>query len=654
MRVFLILLGIVLMLATTGSASEAQKPKKKKKNPNTKQRQMPPSTKEARLSAEFRELLIATSSGYELNGQAIAAALDVAAILKAANSGDPKVQEVGRLYCDLAYLSASTLKRAPDPEIARIAQADLPLGLRLECVRIVSSRVAAEELTQFGLKAGFMENLLEQGRQRGQFAKPDDSLFPKMLDKALDEALRQSIERSELGIVGLAKGMLAKERIVAMMGTAESDASGAMESIDAKLETTQKGYVVAAVTNKTASPLRNCLLLARSIPNPKAVERQANSEIVAINLLKGLAGVELAGVEADKTKAYVDVLYRSVLRNMERGGIVFVPEIPASGTVRVGLIAANEMVYVNGSEISLWCDELTLTGVSTGTWAGFSPELKGEPLLIGDKPAIVQTELTSSDPRDPQASPEMKAKVCKVFRAAMSVGKTYIIESTAASAGNRLLTPPLLRVEDEHGKTQATDRERSLSKGERIVFKPTIEGTYRIVCTEAFGGPGKFTLSVYPRAAVTSGNGTKSDEEKTRGGKGEGNPLKVTVNDVEYVYQGFTRKGEQATVTLLAKSLDGVKQAPQGKMVLVDPEGNQFEGYPIGGFGVPQQLRQGVPLKLTWVFGKRLAFDINPRPVPSAKIKQFASLVVEAGPGGGDTGIEFREVPTVVPASAAR
>ncbi len=46
--------------------------------------------------------------------------------------------------------------------------------------------------------------------------------------------------------------------------------------------------------------------------------------------------------------------------------------------------------------------------------------------------------------------------------------------------------------------------------------------------------------------------------------------LRVTVDDVEYEYQGQTRSGLERDVTVLATSKKGDHTAPHGKMTLVD------------------------------------------------------------------------------------
>ena len=626
------------MLLAGGSQTEAQQPKKKKKTttPPSKVTMPSPNEEKSRFSPELIELLTATSNGYELNGKAIAPAMDIPAILKAAMSKDPRIQELGRLSCDLVYLYTRLRKQKPDPEIERIAKANMP-DIKTECLKIVLARVKPEELVTFGISAAFVENLVKVGRKEGVFA-PSDANTQLIEDLVLQQPLDQSVQASTLFVVGQAKGLASKDKVQALVGKPIGPVPPAKEPIKVMLETTKDKQVVVAVTNQSQAPLHQCLLRARAIPNPAMVERKINSDKVLLLLGAGALG------SSDKfTGNTLDyILLQSVLYNMERGGMVFVPEIPAGGTVRLGLISADDMVYLQDSELSLWCNELTVAGLKTGTRASFPPELAGELLALNDKPTFVKAELTLSDPRDPLLPPEMQSKVCRVYQASMIVGKTYIIESKADDSISGLNKPPVLRVEDEIGQVQSSTREKTLANGERIAFTPTTDGNYRIICTEAFGGPGKFTLTIYTKAAVKAADDTKVADDKNNG------PLEVAVKDVDYVYQGTKRNGAQLYVTLLARSRDGIKQAPQGKMVLVDGEGNQYEGYPIGGFGVPQQLREGVPLKLVWIFGNRSAFDVAPRPVPPTRIKQFASLTVESGPGGGETGIEFRDVPAVV------
>ena len=127
--------------------------------------------------------------------------------------------------------------------------------------------------------------------------------------------------------------------------------------------------------------------------------------------------------------------------------------------------------------------------------------------------------------------------------------------------------------------------------------------------------------------------------------------LSVTVDNVEYVYQGTTRNGPEMLVTVLATSKNGESPAPAGKMFLVDDEGNKYTGMPQGGFTGRQVLREGVPMKLVWRFGPNLLTKQGT--APSAKITRFASLSVEAAQFGR-TAVEFRGVPAVVVKAKAK
>lgn len=127
-------------------------------------------------------------------------------------------------------------------------------------------------------------------------------------------------------------------------------------------------------------------------------------------------------------------------------------------------------------------------------------------------------------------------------------------------------------------------------------------------------------------------------------------PPTVTVDDVEYVYQGSVRSGTKLTVTVLATSKDGIKPGPNGSMVIIDDKGNKFTGLPVGGFGVQPMLREGIPVKLSWNFGAPNPFTgAATNPAPSAKITRFAGVIINRTVGGGGETIDFRNVPAVLP-----
>jgi hypothetical protein len=124
---------------------------------------------------------------------------------------------------------------------------------------------------------------------------------------------------------------------------------------------------------------------------------------------------------------------------------------------------------------------------------------------------------------------------------------------------------------------------------------------------------------------------------------------RVTVGDVEYTYEGLMRSGSTVTVTVLAKSKDGNQTAPGGRMTLVDEEGNKYTGMPSGGFGAASTLKEGVPVKLMWKFGATSPLGLKGPAAPSAKIKNFAGVMIERKIAGSeDDTIDFRNVPAEV------
>ncbi len=131
--------------------------------------------------------------------------------------------------------------------------------------------------------------------------------------------------------------------------------------------------------------------------------------------------------------------------------------------------------------------------------------------------------------------------------------------------------------------------------------------------------------------------------------------LSVTVDDVEYVYQGSVRNGPKLTVTILATSKDGFKVAPQGQMTIIDDKGNKFNGMPVGGFGAQTKLREGIPVKLQWHFGATNAFTgAAGVAAPSAKITRFAGVIINRQIAGAGETIDFRNVPAVIAPAKAK
>jgi hypothetical protein len=137
------------------------------------------------------------------------------------------------------------------------------------------------------------------------------------------------------------------------------------------------------------------------------------------------------------------------------------------------------------------------------------------------------------------------------------------------------------------------------------------------------------------------GVASKSEEDKD-------SVARVTVGKVEYVYLGSERSGGSLVVTVLATSKDGNQQGPNGMMTIVDPDGDKYTGMPVGGFSGLPNLREGVPVKLSWQFGGKNAFTGEAKSSPSTKITRFAGVFIQRTVGGMAETIDFRNVPAQV------
>jgi hypothetical protein len=456
---------ITLLLPFTTCLTHAQT-----KNPPEK----PAPSGKARFSPEAIELFTGTSSGYELNGKQTAVALDAAAMLKAAQSKDPKVQELGHLACRLLYLHSLVRKETPDPEIAKLVKAD-----GFEFVK--------EELDKFvnGRKTNFtpeeIKNLVNGVKAISAAVTGDGKQLENVL---FTEPQKEQNRLKLLGVIGQSQGLAYKEKLRGMVGEPTRPLPAIKDPIKVKLESKDKvAYMVA--TNETKATLHHCLLFTRAINDPAKVDVRLNGE-----MRKYALGAAFFQASKDAlAAASTSVLLNMVLLSMDRGSIVYIPEIPAGATVRIGLMAEADMEQVKNTELSLYCDELTVASLNAGTLNKLMAAAATPIKLDSRGAAEVKFQLAKDDPRDPLA---VGAKMCKVFTLPMTAGKTYTIKVTTTQYGTDL------RVEDALGEVMIKSPKSSSFKEKtiQVEYTPTADGTYRIVASEAYSGRNPFTLNV--------------------------------------------------------------------------------------------------------------------------------------------------------------
>lgn len=118
----------------------------------------------------------------------------------------------------------------------------------------------------------------------------------------------------------------------------------------------------------------------------------------------------------------------------------------------------------------------------------------GRPIVASRIGTRVEDALTNVDKRDP-GSPDC---FCKVYEVAMMPGKSYTIDYMQGfKGGGGGHFDPFLRLVDSKGLEVAADDDGGAGLNSRIVYRPFVADTYRIVCTSL--GPNQtssFTLIV--------------------------------------------------------------------------------------------------------------------------------------------------------------
>ncbi len=434
-----------------------------------------------RFAPEVIELLSALSHAYELNGKEVLPKLNTEVILRAVRSKDAKMKELGRGAARVLYLLKMYTNQKPNPAIEKAAKAGVK-GLDLSTLeKLIKKRTTSDRVRNIvnGIKAlEAVANKDDRGLEEAVFTKPQQ------------DANRRSVIR----LFGHIETLKLRDNIEALAGKPVTSKKPS-QPIRLKLETGRDKSVMMAFTNQTDKPLHNCLAISRAIPDPKLVDKKTKAEIMLRLAAPKLLGASKENIDA----ATVGILLQHAILNLDRGSVIFVPEIPAGATVRMELTSAKDMDYVKRSELMLWSDELTTT-------LGGDAEELPKPLRIAATPlkmnkrgvAAVKSSIARGDPIETHKL--LRGQRSKAFSLKMSRGRTYVIQALAIrGAANQLIRAPRLRVEDTSGKTLLQDNPFQSPQGRSyLIFMPRVTGEYRIVCSN-FTNTTDFNLYVQRR-----------------------------------------------------------------------------------------------------------------------------------------------------------
>jgi hypothetical protein len=289
-----------------------------------------------------------------------------------------------------------------------------------------------------------------------------------------------------LRLFGQGQALVMKEKALALVGEPTNPLKGLKNPIKAKLETSKDKLAVMVITNQTKSPLNHCLVFTRAFNDKAKVEKYIEGELTKA----GFAAAILKPSEDSIKAGAWGLILKHQLLSLERGGVVYLPTLPAGATLRMPLMTALDAELLKSSAVSLYCDELTAASLDAGTLPIVLVGGPGTPIKLDKNgAATIKFSLSPKDPTDPEA---IGVKMVKAFSVPMTAGKTYTIRVTTQQFGTDL------RVEDATGKTQVKSKERAtfMSRTIGLEFTPAADGQYRIVCSEAYSGPQPFTLTV--------------------------------------------------------------------------------------------------------------------------------------------------------------
>lgn len=183
-------------------------------------------------------------------------------------------------------------------------------------------------------------------------ALQDEILAPrKQADQYVNRVLVTQLK-------GFALNLLLKEASLALAEPPGAELEGDADAISVRIETAPGKYGSIVLTNRSGRTLHHCLVITRLIPNrSRSVLYGALAETQPA-LLKEL------GINADTVDEMAKThRLRTMLDLLEQGVMIFVPEIPAGAAVRTSVGSVAWLRAARSADLSLVCDELSLTGV---------------------------------------------------------------------------------------------------------------------------------------------------------------------------------------------------------------------------------------------------------------------------------------------------
>ena len=177
----------------------------------------------------------------------------------------------------------------------------------------------------------------------------------KLVEQLLgDDAQRTANEGLALVFFGTALGNEEHEKIRLLAEKAPAVGPKQKISIKSSIDTRPGKFAPWQVTNTSQNDLHHCLILTSAVPDREKIVNYAGGELLLNELILPPAGFTRKTVN-DTQQA---VLLRTMIANVPRGALLYVPRLSARGTVTFQ--SPCYLSITKSAHVSLWCDEGTV------------------------------------------------------------------------------------------------------------------------------------------------------------------------------------------------------------------------------------------------------------------------------------------------------
>jgi hypothetical protein len=294
---------------------------------------------EARFSADELRLLEIFSRAYELNGKLVRP--------KTMQEGLPTVVE---------------LTRSENRRVRELAEMGL---VQSQLARLYQqNRSDLQSAFEKQYRDEWPKVFLKMLASAAQTDRPQDVREAAKLVEELigNDAQRTANQGLALLFFGKALGRVQNDKIRSLAQRAPLPGADQRITIKVLIDPTPRRFGSWRVTNTSRKDLHHCVILTRAVPDLDKLGTDAGTELLLNELILPPAGFERRTVNG----AQQAVVLRTMIAALSSGTILYVPRLPAGGTVVFQSSCA--LPITKSGDVSLWCDEGTVDGQGVGNW----------------------------------------------------------------------------------------------------------------------------------------------------------------------------------------------------------------------------------------------------------------------------------------------